>query len=259
MPKYNYHTHTYRCGHAIGEDEEYILAAIEAGYTVLGFSDHSPYRDFPHPREHMDISQFDEYLSSLKALKEKYKGQIDIRIGLESEFFEFNREEREELRSKVEYMILGQHFDSPYDGHISYFKPNSEEEILDYGESVCRGLESGLFTYLAHPDVFMNRQHEFTAACKQTAHLIASKAEKLKIPMELNVRGASKGKFQFGDEEEFFYPHKDFWKIVSHYDVDCVIGIDAHDPKDLLDKDNIKAVYDEIADLNLHIIEEPFI
>ena len=105
----------------------------------------------------------------------------------------------------------------------------------------------------------MNRQHEFTAACKQTAHLIASKAEKLKIPMELNVRGASKGKFQFGDEEEFFYPHKDFWKIVSHYDVDCVIGIDAHDPKDLLDKDNIKAVYDEVADLNLHIIEEPFI
>jgi hypothetical protein len=41
--------------------------------------------------------------------------------------------------------------------------------------------------------------------------------------------------------------------------VDCVIGIDAHDPKDLLDKDNIKAVYDEVADLNLHIIEEPFI
>lgn len=38
----NYHTHTTRCMHAIGSEEEYILAAISAGYTELGFSDHTP-------------------------------------------------------------------------------------------------------------------------------------------------------------------------------------------------------------------------
>ena len=32
----NYHTHTTRCMHAIGSEEEYILAAISAGYTELG-------------------------------------------------------------------------------------------------------------------------------------------------------------------------------------------------------------------------------
>ena len=26
MQKFNYHSHTKRCGHAIGEDEEYVLA-----------------------------------------------------------------------------------------------------------------------------------------------------------------------------------------------------------------------------------------
>mgnify|MGYP000335070433 CR=1 FL=1 len=31
----NYHTHTTRCMHAIGSEEEYILAAISAGYTEL--------------------------------------------------------------------------------------------------------------------------------------------------------------------------------------------------------------------------------
>lgn len=31
----NYHTHTYRCGHAKGTEEEYVKAAIEGGLEVL--------------------------------------------------------------------------------------------------------------------------------------------------------------------------------------------------------------------------------
>ncbi len=42
MFTYNYHTHTSRCGHAGGSDEEYVQAAIKAGYQILGFSDHAP-------------------------------------------------------------------------------------------------------------------------------------------------------------------------------------------------------------------------
>ena len=38
----NYHSHTARCGHAWGTDEEFIQAAIEAGFGVLGFSEHTP-------------------------------------------------------------------------------------------------------------------------------------------------------------------------------------------------------------------------
>ena len=38
--KYCYHTHTKRCGHAVGEDEEYVIEAIKAGIKDLGFSDH---------------------------------------------------------------------------------------------------------------------------------------------------------------------------------------------------------------------------
>ena len=33
----NYHTHTKRCQHAVGEDREYVEAAIAAGIQVLGF------------------------------------------------------------------------------------------------------------------------------------------------------------------------------------------------------------------------------
>ena len=40
--KTNYHTHTTRCHHATGSDEEFVLSAIKGGYQELGFSDHTP-------------------------------------------------------------------------------------------------------------------------------------------------------------------------------------------------------------------------
>lgn len=34
----NYHTHTKRCGHAYGEDEDFVLSAIKYGIKELGFT-----------------------------------------------------------------------------------------------------------------------------------------------------------------------------------------------------------------------------
>lgn len=35
MFKKNYHTHTFRCNHAIGTDEEYVHEAIAGGFDTL--------------------------------------------------------------------------------------------------------------------------------------------------------------------------------------------------------------------------------
>ena len=37
---YNYHTHTFRCGHAAGTEREYIETALKNGILRMGFSDH---------------------------------------------------------------------------------------------------------------------------------------------------------------------------------------------------------------------------
>jgi hypothetical protein len=90
MKKTNYHTHTARCGHAEGTDEEYVLAALSQGFDTLGFSDHVPwpYRSgFSNPRVRMHISRLPEYVESVKALKEKYAGRIDVLAGFECEYF----------------------------------------------------------------------------------------------------------------------------------------------------------------------------
>ena len=60
----NYHTHTARCHHASGTEEEYIQAAIESGLRVLGFSDHTPY---PFPEGYYSKMRMYQFLPLLPA------------------------------------------------------------------------------------------------------------------------------------------------------------------------------------------------
>lgn len=55
MQNFNYHSHTERCGHAVGSDEAYVKEAIKNGYRYMGFSDHAPYRNGDAPGERMRV------------------------------------------------------------------------------------------------------------------------------------------------------------------------------------------------------------
>lgn len=258
MQKFNYHTHTVRCGHAKGTDEEYVLAAIEAGYEILGFSDHAPYRTMPAPRARMDWEYLEDYISSITALQEKYRDRIQILLGLETEYFEVFREEKEYLRSRVDYMILGQHFKTA-DGQGSYFAPNTPEEMAAYADNICAGLETGLFSYVCHPDVFMFSMRDFNQSCQDASRQIIEKCAQLDIPLEVNVHNVYKGKTEFANGQlEYVYPHKDFWRIAAEYPVRCLFGVDAHKPEQLLDRESIIKAEEELSDLNLNFITEPF-
>ncbi|EFE47764.1 HisJ family histidinol phosphate phosphatase [Erysipelotrichaceae bacterium 5_2_54FAA] len=109
MQNFNYHSHTKRCEHAIGEDEEYVKAAIANGFQVMGFSDHAPYAGVHTPGERMDKEALEGYIASVKALQKKYEKEIEIRIGLEFEYFEDQLLELLEYRDRFDYMIIGQH------------------------------------------------------------------------------------------------------------------------------------------------------
>ena len=256
---FNYHTHTYRCGHASGSDEDYVKAALEGRYKVLGFSDHAPYKNYSHKGIHMEWNELDGYIKSINDLKEKYKNQIEIKLGLETEFIPSLIEEKRELRSKVDYLILGQHFDSPAGKGFNAFYENDEDEILRYAHVVCEGLDSGLFTYLAHPDVILTNQEEFSDAIIVAANMIGKKVSEKKIPVEINIQGSYRDKHLLNNRQEYYYPNHSFWKILSAYDIKVVVGIDAHNPYQLTEYERINKVLNELEDLNLDIIKEPFI
>ena len=83
--KVNFHTHTYRCKHAIGTERDYVNEAINKNLTTLGFSDHSPYPDERFGYR-MDYCQLNDYLNKIENLKEEFKNKLNIYSGLEIEY-----------------------------------------------------------------------------------------------------------------------------------------------------------------------------
>ena len=73
MIRHNYHTHTYRCGHAVGEDEDYILEAIGLGMQTIGFSDHVMLEGVSQPGVRGDFEFSEDYFFSINFLKEKFE------------------------------------------------------------------------------------------------------------------------------------------------------------------------------------------
>ncbi len=148
--KTNYHTHTTRCMHATGDDEDYVLSAIKGGYRILGFSDHTPwkYRTDYVADMRMLPEELPGYVESLKTLREKYHDRIDIRIGLECEYFpQYIHWLKEQTKKyQLDYIIFGNHHyhtdeKFPYFGHHT----DSRDMLELYEESAIEGMESGLF------------------------------------------------------------------------------------------------------------------
>ena len=232
--KTNYHTHTTRCHHATGKDEEYVISAIKGGYQELGFSDHSPwkYRTNYVSDIRMTPDEFPEYVKSIRYLQEKYKSQINIKIGLECEFFPEYIPWLKELAKeyKLDFLLFGNHHfhsdeEFPYFGHHT-----TTSDMLElYEKSSIEGMESKLFTYMAHPDLFMRSYPVFDKYCQLTSRNICRTAAKLNVPLEYNI-GMMDDDQAFG---RLTYPHPGFWHIAANEGCTAIIGVDAHDTRSL--------------------------
>lgn len=225
----NYHTHTFRCNHASGSEEEYIKNAIERGIKILGFSDHTPYffeGDY-YSYFRMRPELLDDYVDTVNHLKEKYKDRIEIHLGVEVEYYPtpFNRL-LELLRSKgIEYMILGQHFVGDETGEPYCGRENdSEYNLKRYVDQTIEAMKTGLFTYFAHPDLLWYTGDDETYE-REMSRLCAA-AKELDMPLEINLLGLATGRN---------YPNEKFWHLAAKAGCKAVLGCDAHYPEALSD------------------------
>lgn len=253
--KYNYHTHTFRCHHAKGEDEEYVLKAIEAGYDEIGFSDHCawPFENFTSPIR-MRADEIEEYTESVKLLKEKYKDNISIRLGWECEYFEDHIGWLKDIIKKYgfDYIILGHHY-SPYEiGGVYNGNINTKEKTENYKNDILKALDTGLYSYVAHPDLFMRQYGDFDEHCEKTAKEIIAKAIETDTPLEYNLLGFSHGK----NDGMVGYPHPEFWRIAGEMGATAVVGIDAHFPEAYFWEDMRNEAFETLEALGVKLTEE---
>ena len=259
---FNYHTHTYRCGHAgTSTDREYVEYARKNGITQLGFTDHVPVTDleFQDDEQQMDITEVDSYIKSITDLQTEYP-YMTILKGFEVEYNPMKEQFLGELREKVDYMILGQHFVPNGIGQIS---KDSPEYPIEYAKMVCQAMDSGLFDIVAHPDIFMKFRDDvkteegkklFLENAKKASQLICRKAKEMNIPLEFNFGGILIGRKL--SDGEYAYPHSLFWEIAAEEEVKTIYGVDAHSANQFDLIANCKEKADIIIDTrNLNIIQ----
>lgn len=249
----NYHTHTFRCGHARGSDEQYVKAAIDAGFKVLGFSDHAPYDGIHIPTDRMDMDQLEDYFHSLELLRDKCKDRIELKIGFEIEYFPFLEDHYRKLLERADYLIVGQHNPTFLNNDLDLYA--GEAEIETYADLVVQAMESGLVSIVAHPDYFMIGRRSWPANGDAIAHRIAETAARCRIPLEINLNGLRYGTKIIDGQTAHLYPYRRFWEIVAQHDVLCIYGVDAHHPTTLMEKERFHTVNQILADLPLTIIE----
>ena len=249
MERANYHTHTPRCMHAVGSEREYIENAIKAGIKILGFSDHSPmpYTDGFVSGIRMTMAQMPEYIETLLKLREEYKNQIDIKIGFEAEYVPEMFEPLIRILEKepIEYLILGQHFvgqetPSRYSGRVH----DEKQWLTEYVDVVIEGLKTGVFAYLAHPDlIHFGGPKEYYA---EQMFRLCEECKKLNIPLEINRLGLCEGRH---------YPTDLFWQQAAKVGNHVIIGYDAHQPKVLSDEEGYQACKKFAAQFGIEVDE----
>lgn len=233
--KFDLHTHHVRCGHADGNIEDYILAGIEAGLQVIGISDHSPYfyhaEDQPSPGIAMARSDFANYINEVLRLKEKYKGRIEVLLGMESDYFPEHIEAYRKAYEGVpfDYLIGSVHQVSG----VSIFNRNRWKKLDEAGhinekksyyELIEQSARTGMFDILGHIDAMKGYYPAFSdIPAREHIDKALRTIGECGVSIEINTSGSTK-------DCGGWYPSDEILERALHFGVNVTFGSDAHKP-----------------------------
>ena len=160
---------------------------------------------------------------------------MTILAGFEAEYDPMREAFLGEMKDKVDYMILGQHF---VNRGLQMISPNNNPNYpIEYANMVSQAIDSGIFDIVAHPDHFMvfrdtmesdEARKLFDENAVLASQIICEKARDMGIPIEINLAKATSGKVL--TDGSLAYPHPTFWKVAQEIEgLKILKGVDAHD------------------------------
>lgn len=226
MNKANYHSHTYYCGHSENEPEKLTKLAIQRNFKVFGFSEHLP---IPKTRWMPTDDEIKELINKVSNIREKYKEEINIYMGLECEWHPIIYDRIRSFHNKddIQYLIFGNHFLDMTDDTLEYINTCLDNDLLlkKQYEYAKNALSSGLFSCFAHPDIFLTRYRKWDDKTIQLTKQFAELSIKYDVPLEVNINGY---KVKKSRNDEFYYPCKYFWEEIAKTNCKVIIGVDTH-------------------------------
>jgi histidinol-phosphatase (PHP family) len=220
--------------HSTGSDgkltpEEVVKEAIKAGIKYICFTDHSPlperFKDVKESHDEFYLKEMcnqqdrrknfhnKEYIDKIKTLQREYKKEIDVSLGIELDWLEYDLDWIRKEASKIEYdYVLGSVHCVPLGG-VYLSIEEGKEKFLEIVNNQFKGIEkfvkeyylqirnlakSGLFDSIAHFDLikmynsdsslFLEDSDWYKQEIKETLDIIA----KSKTAIEINMHGLVK-------------------------------------------------------------------
>ena len=190
----DYHMHTPLCKHAAGPMEDYVERAIELGLREVGFADHNPLPCGRGANVRMREVELDYYVERVTELQFRYRGKIDVMLGLEMDYIQGLEDYLEQQVSRYpwDYVLGSIHYLDNECREGSWprnFDGDARKLYARYFDLVRRMARSGLCDIVAHFDVPKRSGH---LPGEREAEDITRTLQEIKaadISMEINTSG----------------------------------------------------------------------
>jgi len=265
------HTHTKFCD---GKDDIETLcrAAYEKSLFAIGFSSHAPVdKQLGFSTDwNMKSTLAEEYASQVLVAKERWRGKLNVFLGLEVDYIKGKRSplDNDIIKLNLDYIIGSVHFLFPENGAQSFtvdgpqeefdkglnegFNGNAQKLMHAYYDAVGEMIQGGGFDIIGHADLIKKNTfgknlwpYEEEA---ERQNEIAHKAAEAGLVFEINTGGINRNKIQET------YPSLAFLKIIKKYNIPVIITSDAHCAKDIIGNYDTALNTLELADINEHLL-----
>lgn len=179
----------------------------------------------------MAKKEFREYIAEVKALRDEYRGRINVLVGVESDFFPDHvaRYRRIYAQYDLDYIIGSVHVLGGVDvfrkgrwEHASSADLKAAREL--YCDMVARSARSGMFDVLGHIDVIKANCPEIATIDTPAVDRMLREIAAVDIAIEVNTSGKTK-------DCGGWYPSADILERAQRYGIKLTFGSDAHDPE----------------------------
>jgi len=230
--KTDFHLHTHLCRHAAGGMEEYVRQALALGLEHICFTDHVPLPydfDLTH---RMGPEQLSDYIAGVRELQRRYRGRIEIGLGLECDYLPGVEPWLERILAEQEWdCVLGSiHFVGHIrsDAPVFVFRPGEVplDQLEDnYWRQLDELVTCGLFDAITHLDIFKKRGWRPQPERLPRITGILDRMAAAGTALEVNASGYDKP--EVGEA----YPHPQLLRLAVERGLTFIYGSDAHQPQ----------------------------
>jgi histidinol-phosphatase (PHP family) len=174
----------------------------------------------------MAPGQFDDYVAMVARARAAFAGRVDVRLGLESDFYPGVEPWLEKLHARVPlHHVLGSVHYQMRDYRARFYRGDLSAYQALYYEHLALSAESGLFDTLAHPDLIKNEAPASWnfGAVRPHVERALDRIAATGVAMELNTSGVLKALPEMN-------PSPAQLVLMRERGIPVVLGADAHMP-----------------------------